>query len=131
MERQHLRETYIRLVIKEANKPDEVEAGIEHSSDEIWTEYRDPGRDPWTVLVLPVLKQIPAKQLADATGLAVSTVKAARHGRTHPHGRNRQVLIQAAAAFAREQLQELDIPAPTDDLTACAALVALDLGQLG
>jgi hypothetical protein len=107
---------------KESNRLEEVEAGLEHDPDEVWTEYRDPGRDPWETLVLPVLKQVPAKQLAEATGLAVSTVKAARNGRTHPHGRNRQALIHAAAVFSRERLREFGIPSPTDDL-ACIALM--------
>jgi len=62
----------------------------------VWTEYRDP----WERLVLPVLKQASANQLAAATGLAVSTVKAARNGYTNPYGRNRQALIRAAAAYA-------------------------------
>lgn len=110
---------------KESNKLEEVEAGIEHDPDEVWTEYRDPRRDPWETLVLPVLKQIPAKRLAVKTGLALRTVKAARNGHTKPHSQNRQVLTRAAAAFAREQLQEFGIQSPTDDLTYCATLLSL------
>ncbi len=106
---------------KESNRLEEVELGIEHSPDEIWTEYVDPSRDPWRTLVLPVVKQIPAKQLADATGLAVSTVKAARKGHTSPHERNRKTLVRVAAAFAREHLHEEGIAPPSDDLAVCAA----------
>ncbi len=109
---------------KESNWLEDVVAGIEHSPDEAWTEYRDAERDPWKTLVLPVLKLIPAQRLADETGLTISTVKAARKGHTSPHGRNRQALILAAARFACERLRELDIPAPTDDLACCAAHLA-------
>ncbi len=52
---------------KESNKFEEVEAGIEHNPDEVWTAYADPGRDPWETLVLPVLKQLPIDRLVDAT----------------------------------------------------------------
>ena len=71
--------------------------------------------------MLPVLKRIPAKSPAADTGLALSTVKAARNGRTVPHGRNREALTQAAAACARERLRELGPASPADDLAACAA----------
>jgi len=105
---------------KESNRLEEVEAGIEHDPDEVWTEYVDPARDSWRTLVLPVLRQIPAKELADATGLAVSTVKAARNGHTNPHGRNREVLTRAAAAFGRLELRTQGLEPPADDLAACA-----------
>ena len=106
---------------KESNRLEKVELGFEHNPDEVWTEYVDHGRDPWRSLVLPVLKQMLAKQIADATGLAVSTVKAARNGHTNPHGRNRQALIRAAAAFARQRLLERGLEPPADDLACCAA----------
>lgn len=31
---------------KEYNRLEEVEAGIEHSPDEVWTKYADPKRNP-------------------------------------------------------------------------------------
>lgn len=109
---------------KESNKLEEIEAGLEHDPDEVWTEYADPGPDQWSTLVLPVLKQMPASQLAEATGLAMSTIKAARNGHTDPHPLNRQALIGAAADFARVRLRDLGIPHPTDDLACCAAYLA-------
>lgn len=108
---------------KESNRLEEMEAGIEHDPDEVWTEYTDPRRDSWRTLVLPVLRQIPAKQLAKQTGLAVSTVKAARNGHTNPQGRNRVLLTRTAATFARKRLQEVGLAAPARDLAACAAWV--------
>ncbi len=109
---------------KEANHLEEVEAGIEHDSDEVYAEYPDPQRDPWRALVLPVLKHIPAKRLAEETGLAMSTIKAARNGHAVPHGRNRAALARAAAAFARERLKEWGLEPPIDDLATCAAFLA-------
>ena len=124
LQRRAVQESYVAHVGKEANKLEEVEAGLEHDPEIIYTEYRDPARDPWRSIVLPVLKQIPANQLAEATGLAVSTVKAARNGHTAPQGGNRQALVHAAVTFARERLRALDIPAPAEDLACCAAYLA-------
>lgn len=65
LEGQPQSETSIRLVSKEANRLKEGETGSEHSVGEVWTECRDPRRDPWETLVLPVLKQVPAKPAGD------------------------------------------------------------------
>ncbi len=73
--------------------------------------------------MLPVLKDVPAKRLKE-TGLAMSTVKAARNGHTIPHERNQLALIQAAAVFAREQLQRRGVEEPADDLASCAVSLA-------
>ena len=79
--------------------------------------------------MLPVLKHIPAKRLAEETGLAVSTIKAARNGHTNPHGPNRKKFVQAAATFAREQQGILRVGAPSDSLAACANYLALLAGD--
>ncbi|HEV2087714.1 MAG TPA: hypothetical protein VGR21_05330 [Cryptosporangiaceae bacterium] len=121
LHRRVVQETYIAHVGKEANKLEEVDAGLEQDPEAVYTEYLRPGQGPWQSTVLPVLKQISATQLAEATGLAVSTVKAARNGHTDPHGQNRQALVHAAAAFARERLREAGIEPPVDNLAACAA----------
>ncbi len=113
---------------KEANQLEEVEAGIEHDSDGVGTVYADPQRDPWRAAVLPALKHIPAKRLVEETGLAMSTVKAARNGQTTPYAGNREALSNAAASFAREQLRERGVEPPADDLTACAAFLISQSG---
>lgn len=74
--------------------------------------------------MLPVLKHTPAKRLAEETGLAVSTVKAARNGHTSPHGRNRHQLTRTAATYARVKLGEWGMEQPTDELSACASYLA-------
>lgn len=75
-------------------------------------------------LALAVLKQIPAKRLANETGLALSTVKAARNVHTNPHGQNQQALISIAGAFARELLQDEATKPVADNFTACATYLA-------
>ena len=109
---------------KESNKLEEVETGLEHDPEEVWTEYADPRRDPWIALVLPVLKQIPAKQLVEETGLATSTVKAARNGDSLPHSRNRDALLRAASQFARSHGTAGVSIAAMDDMEACRKMLA-------
>ena len=81
-----------RYVSKESNRLEEVEAGIEHDPDEVYTQYTDAERDPRRRLVLPVLKDILAKPLVEETGLAISTVKVTRNAHAVPRDRNREVL---------------------------------------
>jgi len=110
----------LSYVGKESNRLEEVEAGLGHDPDEVYTQYPDAQCDPWRKLVLPVLKHIPAKRLAEETGLAMSTIKAARNGHTVPRDRNRETLAQTATKYAREQLRERGVESPPDDLAACA-----------
>jgi hypothetical protein len=109
---------------KESNELEAVEAGLEHDTDEVWTEYADRRRDPWWALVLPVLKRMPAKELAAATGLSERAVKALRNGRARPRPAHRASLVRAAGGFAADRLREAgDLP-PIDNLAACAAYLA-------
>lgn len=84
---------------KESNKLEEVEAGVEHNPDEVWTEYADPKRDPWVTIVLPVLKQIPLSGLAEATGLSERAVRAIRNGHSHPRDAVWNALLAEVARF--------------------------------
>lgn len=47
LRRRVVKETSVVHVRKEANKLEEVETGLEHDPEVIYTEYRDPKRDPW------------------------------------------------------------------------------------
>ena len=108
---------------KETNRMEEVEAGIEHSPDEVWNEYTDPGRDPWPTLILPILRQMPIERLLAATGLHQRSLFAIRAGERLPHFRNRNQLIAVASRFAKERLRETGLQPPIDDSAACAALL--------
>jgi hypothetical protein len=41
---------------KESNRLEEVEAGLVHDPEEVYTEHHDPAHDAWATLVVPVLK---------------------------------------------------------------------------
>ena len=89
---------YVVHVGKESNKLEAVEAGVEHDTDEIWTEYADPKRDPWITTALPMLKQMKAKDLAEMTGTSIQSLKAIRNGSQLPRRALRLSLMQ----FAKE-----------------------------
>ncbi len=74
--------------------------------------------------MLPVLKDIPAKRLTKESGLAMSTVKAARSEHTVSRDRNRGALVRVATEYAHEQLRKRGVEPPADDLAACAAFLA-------
>lgn len=71
LRRRAVQETVVAHVGKEANKFEDVEAGVERDPEAIYTEYQHPGRDPWRLQVLPVLRQMPPQELAKAAGLSV------------------------------------------------------------
>jgi len=118
----------LAYVGRESNRLEEVEAGLGHDPDDVYSEYADVTRDPWQSLVLPVLKHIPAKRIVEETGLAMSTVKATRNAHAVPRDRNRETLIQTATKYAREQLRERGVEPPADDLACCAAFLVSESG---
>lgn len=122
--RRTVRTAYLVHLGKEANKLEEVEAGLEHDADEGYTEYDDPWRDPWRALVLPVLRRMPRKDLVAAVGMSERRLRDVMTGRARPRPDAKAALTRAAVEFAREELRRLGRVAPTDDLAACAALLA-------
>jgi hypothetical protein len=116
----HTVPTLLTYIGKESNKLEEVEEGIEHDLDEIMTEYADPRRDPWRELVVPVLQEIPSKQLAQAAGISERSIRKIRNERSRPNVRHHEKLVQAAGEFARNWLRAQGLTPPSDNSTACA-----------
>jgi hypothetical protein len=109
---------------KESNRLEEVEAGLVHDPEEVYTEYEDLEHGPWQTLVLPVLKRIPVRRLQEQTGMSPSQLKAIRNGHALPHHSNREALLRVAGAFAREQLDADRKHPPAGDIEVCAAYLA-------
>jgi hypothetical protein len=109
---------------KESNQLEEVEAGLVHDPDEVYTAYVDPDQDPWRRLVVPVLKRMPLRAIQEQTGLSRSQIKAIRNGHARPHATHREELAQAVGEYARKQLHAAGKTIPKGDLLACAALLA-------
>jgi hypothetical protein len=57
LQRRHIRIDQIKYIGKESNNLEEVEAGLHHSAENVYTEYPDPRRDEWQRKILPALKE--------------------------------------------------------------------------
>jgi hypothetical protein len=115
---------YLTHVGKESNRLEEVEAGLVHDLDEVYTEYLNLAHDPSQTLVVPVLKQMPAQHIQQQAGMSLSQTKALRNGHARPRDTHREALIRVASGFARTQLADAGQPVLQRDLEACAALLA-------
>ena len=78
---------------KESNRLEDVESGLIHSSESVYTEYANPRRDEWQTIILPALKKIPLSRLEKESGLSRMMLIDARLGRSRPHRRNRELLV--------------------------------------
>jgi hypothetical protein len=111
---------WVMHVGKESNRLEEVEAGLVHDPEEVYTEYVDARHDPAWATVTRVLKDMPRSRLMQETGLSRRALTALRNGHALPHAKTREALARAAAAFAREQRAQVANPVPYDDFAVCA-----------
>ena len=96
LQRRHVRIDQIKYIGKESNSLEEVEAGLHHSAENVYTEYPEPRRDEWHTKILPVLRKIPPTIL-EQSGLSPRTIMYALAGERRPHRKNQERL----AAIAR------------------------------
>ena len=57
LQRRKIQISGIKYIEKESNLLEEVEAGMIHSGQRVYTEYPDPRRDEWETKILPTLKK--------------------------------------------------------------------------
>jgi len=77
---------------RESNRLEEIEAGVIHSPESVYTEYPDPHRDEWETKILPLLKKIPIAALMRVSGRSRSMLTRALAGRSRPRKRNQHLL---------------------------------------
>jgi len=77
---------------RESNRLEEIEAGVIHSPESVYTEYPDPHQDEWKTKILPVLKKIPITALMRVSGKSRSMLARALAGRSRPRKRNQELL---------------------------------------
>ncbi len=53
LQRRHARIAQIKYIGKESNSLEEVESGLIHSEQNVYTEYPDPRRDEWQTKIVP------------------------------------------------------------------------------
>ena len=92
LQRRHVRIEQIKYVGKESNSLEEVEGGLIHSTENVYTEYPDPRRDEWQTKTLPALRKIPLPILEQKSGMSRRMLIYARTGRRRPHPRNQERL---------------------------------------
>jgi hypothetical protein len=92
LQRRHVLIDQIVPIGKESNSLEEVDAGLVHSAENVYTIYTDPKRDEWNSKILPRLKSIPVPILVNLSGLSATTVKDTLAERSSPYRKNRERL---------------------------------------
>ncbi len=59
-----------KYIGKESNSLEDVESGMIHSAENVYTEYPDPRRDEWETKIRPALRKIPVPVLEKESGLS-------------------------------------------------------------
>jgi hypothetical protein len=93
LQRRHVYIDQIVYIGKESNRLEEVNAGLIHSEQNVYTEYTDPRRDEWRVKILPALKKAPLASLITITGISKRALMDLRAGRSRPHPKNKERLV--------------------------------------
>lgn len=92
LRRRHVRVEQIIYIGKESNRLEEIEAGVIHSPESVYTEYPDPHREDWQTRILPLLKKIPIAALMRLSGRSRSMLVRAMAGHSRPRKRNKKLL---------------------------------------
>jgi hypothetical protein len=93
--RRPVRATSLVYIGKEANELDAVEEGLVHDLGEVLTDY-GPVDDPWRTTVLPLIRTMPTKVLAELLAVDRKTVQRTKAGSTVPHAKDRARWQKAA-----------------------------------
>lgn len=96
LQRRHVRIDGTTYIGKESNSLEEVEAGMIHSEENVYTVYPDRRRDEWETKIRPAM-QTPGllSRLEKMTDLSRRMLIDARTGRRRPHPRNQKLIVAA------------------------------------
>jgi hypothetical protein len=103
LKRRHIKIEFMRYVGKESNSLEDVESGVVHDEEDVYTEYVDIRRDEWTQMMQPALKRIPLHVLVEECRSRISrrALIDLRAGRSRPHRRNQELLRSILARMAK------------------------------
>jgi hypothetical protein len=104
LQRRHVHIESIRYIGKESNSLEEVEAGLIHAEESVYTEYHDPRRDEWQTKTLQLLKRLPVKELIDKLGKCKRTVLDWRAERSRPYGEEQKRVAAIVQTMIMEGL---------------------------
>jgi hypothetical protein len=97
LQRRHVRVDSITPIGKESNSLEDVQAGLVHDEQNIYTVYTDPRRDYWSREVVPALWDLPLNVWErESGGKSRRILIDARHGRRRPHRKHQELLISIA-----------------------------------
>jgi hypothetical protein len=101
LQRRHLRIGDLMMIGKESNSLEEVEAGMVHDEDNVYTSYPDPKRSEWATKILPAIQRVDLTPLVKACRgrLSRRALIDIRAGRSTPHRKNQEFLASVAAKF--------------------------------
>ncbi len=92
LQRRHIGIEQIKCIGKESNSLEDVESGLIHSEQNVYTEYPDPRRDEWETKIRPALKKVPLPRLIKMSGKSRRMLIDARTGRSRPYRKNQELL---------------------------------------
>jgi hypothetical protein len=113
LQRRHIRVAHIVPIGKESNSLEDVESGLIHSEQSVYTLYPDPRRDKWQMSILPAVKALPLEFLVKKCKgkLSRRALIDLRAGRSKPHLKTREMLRAIV-----ERAQRDAIPQPANEM---------------
>jgi hypothetical protein len=102
LQRRHVKIGRIRRIGKESNSLEEVESGLIHSEESVYTNYPDEEYE-WKTEILPALRKVRLVVLEKKCGKRLSrrALIEARSGRSVPHRKNREFIESILKALGR------------------------------
>jgi hypothetical protein len=94
LQRRRVRIGLLTNIGKESNSLEEVQDGLVHDEENVYTTYEDPNRGYWRAMILPAVRQAPLATLVKACAgkLSRRALIDIRAGRSTPHRKNQTVL---------------------------------------
>ena len=90
-----MRVAALKYIGKESNHLEDVESGVLHAVDSVYTEYPDPRHDEWSA-ICDALQDVSLDEFERVTGKSRRMLIDARKGRRRPHRQNRRLLAGVA-----------------------------------
>jgi len=96
LQRRHIKVDLIKCIGKESNSLENVDEGMIHSEQNVYTEYADPKRTGWITKIQPALKKPKLEVLVEACGkrLCRRGIIELRAGRKKPHRGMQKLLAE-------------------------------------
>jgi hypothetical protein len=96
LQRRHIKIDQIKCTGKESNSLENVDEGMIHSEQNVYTEYADPKRTEWITKIQPTLKKPKLEVLVEVCGkrLCRQEIIELRAGRKKPHHGTEKLLAE-------------------------------------